>query len=191
MKKILFLLIFSLIFSCASFQKDLINPQPLNPINLNQLNGEFEIVQNDFDSINKNKGQDIWIYNNLLTELNRKLIKDTLKIKPSNDYHISLKVVDDKNILISYFENNMKIHESSLKTKLKKDGYLYLKNKNFKTLFIPYVFGAIDIKKSRFALSKEGNLIMDISHHRSGALFLVGFLDFNTWKYRREYQKIN
>jgi hypothetical protein len=48
----------------------------------------------------------------------------------------------------------------------------------------------LDVKKTRFTKSKNGNLIFDVSNHRSGAALLVVFLDGKTWKYRQEYKKV-
>ena len=179
-----------LIHSCASFDKNLTNPNPLNRQNLTDLNGTYGIVQLKFDSISKNYKKQIWTYNNFFKEIDRKLIKDTLKLDSLNKYYFNLKVISPRKIKFEYIENGNIFKERTLKTRLKKDGYLYLKNKNTKFLLVPYIAGALDVKKTRFSKSENGNLIFDVSKHRSGAVLIVVFLDGRTWRYRHEYKRV-
>ncbi|OBX26445.1 hypothetical protein A9996_05275 [Gelidibacter algens] len=148
-----------IIQSCASFDKKLINPNSLNKRNLTELNGRYGIVHLEFDSISKEYKKQIWTYNNFFKEIDRKLIKDTLKLDSLKTYTFNLKVISPKKIKIDYIENGKIFKERILKTKLKKDGYLYLKNKNVQFLLVPYIAGALDVKKTRFTKSKNGNLI--------------------------------
>lgn len=176
--------------SCASFDKELINPNLLNEQTINQLNGQYGIVPIKFDSISKKEKKQIWTYNNFLAEIDRKLLKDTLKIDSLKTYSFDLKVLNLKKIKVSYLVNGKIFRERILKTKLKKDGFLYLKNKNVGFLLVPYIAGAIDIKRTRLTKSENGNLVFDISNHRSGAFLILVFLDGRTWKYRQEYEQI-
>lgn len=176
--------------SCASFDKELINPNYLNKENLTDLNGRYEIVYLESDSIKKRNKDLVWVHKNFFKEIDRKLIKDTLKIDSLKSYAFDLKVLDHKKIQIHYIENNKVFKERIIKTKLKKDGYLYLKNKNVQFLSVPYIAGALDVKKTRMTKLKNGNLIFDVTNHRSGAVFLVGFLNGKIWKYRQEYKRI-
>lgn len=179
--------------SCASFDKELINPNPLNRENLTELNGRYGIVHNKFDSIYINKesnyNRQIWNSNNFLTEIDRKLIKDTLEIDTLKTYALDLKVLSPKRIKINYIENGKVFRERILKTKLKSDGYLYLRNKNTQFILVPLIAGVIDIKKTRITKSDNGTLIFDVANFRYGtALIIIG--DTRTWKYRQEYEQI-
>lgn len=190
MKRFILLIITSILiflFQQCSFKKDLTNPQPLNKKNLSEINGHYEIVESDFDSL-QGKRQ-IWTSNNFLKEIDRKLLKDTLKLDSTKNYYFDLEVIDSKNLRINYIEEDKIIRTRTLKTKLKKDGYLYLKNKNIGFWLVPYVAGALDIKKSRLTRSATGNLLFDVVNHRSGAFLIIAFLDGRTWKYRDEYKR--
>lgn len=178
--------LFIAIFSSCSFQRNLINPSRLSANTLTTLNGTYEIKNTNADSITKK----YWMYNNFLTEIDRKILSDTLKIDSLKSYSFNLTILSPKSCKINYVENNKVIRERIIKTKLKRDGYLYLKNKNVALIFIPYLAGAIDIKKARFSKTQEGNLIFDVASHRSGAFLLIMFLDGRTWKYRNEYKRI-
>lgn len=182
------LLIISAFFlqNCVSFEKNLTNNFPLNKNNLLKINGRYEILNLNADSISKL----YWINNNFLTTIDRKLLKDTLKIDASKIYNFELSIINEKSLKIKYIENEKIIRERIIKTRLNKDGYIYLKNKNIGFKLIPYIFGGIDIKKTRISKSENGNLILDVANHTSGAALLVVFLDGKTRKYRNEYKKL-
>jgi len=189
----LILILVILFQSCASFDKELINPNPLNKDKLSELDGRYGIVHNKFDSIliykEENYNRQIWNSNNFLTEIDRKLIKDTLEIDTLKTYAFDLKVLSPKRIKIEYIENGKVFRKRILKTKLKRDGYLYLRNKNTQFMLVPFLAGAIDIKKTRLTKSDSGILIFDVAHFRYGAaLIIIG--DTRTWKYRQEYERI-
>lgn len=186
----LLLILVSSIQSCTSFNQNLINPNPLNEENLSELNGRYEIVPIESDSAKKTNKNLVWVHNNFLKEIDRKLIKDTLKLDSLKTYAFDLKILNPNQIRINYIENGLLFKERILKIKLKKDGYLYLKNKNIQFLLLPYIAGALDVKKTRLSKLKNGNLIFDVANHRSGAALLVVFLDGKTWKYRQEYERI-
>lgn len=176
--------------SCASFDKALSNPNPINKEKLTELNGRYGIVNNEFDSIYSdnqyNYHRQIWNSNNFFFEIDRKLIKDTLNIDTLKTYAFDLKILSPKRIKIAYIENGKVFRERILKTKLKRDGYLYLRNKNTQFMLLPIIAGAIDLKRTRITKSDNGNLIFDVANYRYGAaLVLIG--DSQTWKYRQEY----
>lgn len=79
---------------------------------------------------------------------------------------------------------------SILKVRLKKDGYLYLKNKNVGFFGVPYIFGALDIKKSRITIGKDKYLVVDFAKHRSAAALLIIELNFRNKNYRKKYERI-
>ncbi len=186
LKTVCFITFIGILSSC-SFQRELKNPSPLSANTLTVLNGTYTIKSTNADSVSKK----YWMYNNFLTEIDRKILSDTLKIDSLKSYSFSLTILSNKLCKISYLENNMIIRERLLKTKLKRDGYLYLKNKNVAFIFVPYLAGALDIKKTRLTKSLNGDLIFDVVSHRSGAFLVVMFLDGRTWNYRNEYNKIN
>lgn len=180
------MLLITLAYSgCATFEKNLINPYPLNTANIKKLNGVYDIRNSSPDSVTKK----YWMYNNFLTEIDRKLMADTFKLDSFKRYKFELLVLDESHLQINYIENEQIIKERILKTSLKKDGYMYLKNKNLGFLLVPYLAGGIDIKKTRLTISPDGDLIFDIVNHRSGAIFFILFLDGRTWHYRKEYKK--
>lgn len=187
MLKNLFFLFLCVAISSCSFRRDLINSSPLRENNLHQLNGVYDVRDEDADSVSKR----YWMRNNFLTEIDRKILADTLKIDSLKSYAFKLSILSKKKMQISYIENNRVIRERYIKTKLKKDGYLYLKNKNLAFIFIPYLAGAIDIKKTRLSKSTTGELVFDIVSHRSGAFMLIIFLDGRTWHYRHSYKLKN
>lgn len=176
-----------LFFQRCAFNKELTNPYPLNKQNLSELNGNYGVVETLFDSIQDNR--QIWIYNNFFSEIDRKMLKDTIKLDSTKTYHAQLEVISPKSLKINYVENDKVIRSRTIKTRLKKDGYLYLKNKNIAFLLVPYIAGALDFKKSRLTRSPEGDLFLDIVNHRSGAFMIIAFLDGRTWKYRDEYKR--
>ena len=185
-----YLITFLLLQGCASFDKDLTNPYPLNESNLSELDGVYDIKQIDYDTAFKKFDRQMWTGNNFLPEIDRKLIKDTLHLDSLKNYKFGLKVLNKKRVRISYIENDTVFRERTLNAKLKKDGFLYLKNKNTGFLLVPYIAGAIDIKRTRLSKSENENLILDYSNHRSGAFLILAFLDGRTWKNRLEYKRI-
>ncbi|WP_426432129.1 hypothetical protein ACPX19_06150 [Winogradskyella sp. HB-48] len=185
-------LLFAILFqNCASFDKEFVNPNPLKTQNLHKIEGTYDIANIVFDSIKNKKIPYFNTHTNFFKEIDRKLIKDTLGLNNANDYKFELKILSQKKIKISYLKNGEIIRERDIKTKLKKDGFLYLSNKNLQFLGVPYIFGAFDIKKTRLTLSKNNNLIFDVSNTRSGAGLLIVFLTYKEWQYKREYKRIS
>ena len=186
---LILLVLVLLIQGCASFEKGLENPNPLNKKNLTELNGSYGIVHKDFDSISKWDGSQVWVSDNFIKEIDRKLIRDTVKIDSLRKYSFQLKVISTDKIKITYLENGEKFKEQILKSKLKDDGYLYLKNQNVKLLFVPLIFGRLDIKKIRLTKSNDGNLIFDVAKRTVGGfLLIIAGGHYN--KYRNEYYQI-
>jgi hypothetical protein len=176
-----------LFFQRCSFNKELTNPSPFNKENLSEINGKYGVVESHFDSIQY--GKQIWIYNNFFSEIDRKMLKDTIKLDSTKTYCTQLEIINTKSLKVNYIEDDKIIRSRIIKTRLKKDGYLYLKNKNIAFLAVPYIAGALDFKKSRLTRSAEGDLFLDVVNHRSGAFMIIAFLDGRTWKYRNEYKK--
>ena len=64
-----YLITFLLLQGCASFDKDLTNPYPLNESNLSELDGVYDIKQIDYDTAFKKFDRQMWTGNNFLQEL--------------------------------------------------------------------------------------------------------------------------
>ena len=173
---------------CATFDKTLQNPNPLNNKNIKELNGKYVIVAKN-DSLNS-LNQSVWMYNNFLKEIDRKVIFNVPKLDSTKTYFFDLEILNDKKISINFFENGKVIRNETLKYKLGNDGYLYLRNKNVRPLFIPYIAGSIDITKTRLTIDKDYNLILDSTNHNSGGLAIVIFMGSRNWDYRKEYERI-
>jgi hypothetical protein len=110
---------------------------------------------------------------NLVSLLNRKLIRDTLQGKPIDKYKIKLEMVDRWHVAISTIDEFDKtLHKKTYKFKQKKN-ILILKNQNTKALLVPYLAGALDITKLKLNIDKSGNLNVLIYEHRSGGLFFI------------------
>lgn len=119
--------------------------------------------------------------------LDRKVLKDTLDYT----YFVShFDITKDKHhIYFSLYQTNGKVVHRKYKYKERK-GVYQLKNHNFKPLLVPYVFGAIDIRKLYLYRNIKGNLKIGNYEHRSGAMFIVGFLDGKSTYNMLEFEKI-
>lgn len=187
--KIIIVLILSfLIQNCASFDEKLINPNPRNQKNLNELNGKYTIVAKN-DSLNSTNQQS-WIYSNFLSEIDRRVVFNVPELDSTITYYFNLKILNEKKLRIDFLNQNQVFRSETLKYKLKNNGYLYLKNKNIQPIFIPYLVGSIDISNTRLTLGKNENLILDSTNHRSGGIFIVIFMGGSNWDYRKEYRRI-
>ena len=175
-----------LLTGCSSFNKGIIPVQEMNPATVSSMTGEYGITAVNEDStaiVN-------WRYRNAFTELNRKLLKDTMDLDILRKYSFKIDVMNKDLIGITYKMDGRNFRTQVFKTKLKKDGYLHLKNKNARCILVPYVCGALDIKKIRLTLDENKNLIFDVYNHRSGAFMVVGFLDGKTRRYRKIYPRL-
>ncbi len=187
MKKKLKLFIFLIILlqSCATFVNNSDANQKNDESNIDLFNGKYEVssmeYQDKFDS---------YEYHNLFRELDRKILKDTLELDNNNTYHINLNFINNNRIKIDYLSNGYIFRSRIIKTKLKKDGYLYLKNKNVGFSLIPYLFGGLDVKRTRLSINEDENLVVEVSHFQGGAALLILFLDLGTEKYIKTYRRI-
>ncbi|WP_147404404.1 hypothetical protein, partial [Aquimarina sp. AD1] len=111
--KISFLILFVSFSNCASFPKNKINPTFLNTQNIKSLNGKFSIVAKETDSISKK----YWVYNNFFKEVDRGQSKNHFKFNSLKTYSFGIDILGDKNIKISFLENNAGIRELILEYK--------------------------------------------------------------------------
>jgi len=171
--------------SCATFKSSPNEISTLERSNLELLNGRYEISSSEH--LEKFKSFD---YHNFLREIDRKILKDTLDIDSTKHNQVELNVLNSRRLEVKYLEDDKVIRRRIIKIKLKKDGYLYLKNKNIGFSLIPYLFGRLDVKRTRVTINENDNLVLDVSHFRGGAVFLIIFLDMGTDKYKKSYKRI-
>ncbi|WP_432412783.1 hypothetical protein [Rasiella sp. SM2506] len=162
----------------------------MNPTNVGLLNGKYT-VESIPDSIKDSNGEWSVYSRNFLNEIDRKLIKDTLVFDTISEYSFRLEMKNSKSIQIEYLKDNAVFRSRTLKAKITKDGYLKLKNKNLQLLLLPYVLGGIDVKRVRLTIHEDGNLIFDVSEHRSGAALLMVFLDGRNFQHTDTFRRIS
>ncbi|WP_143273571.1 hypothetical protein [Aquimarina sp. MAR_2010_214] len=190
-KPLYLILILAIFFqNCASFDNSISNPKTLTKNNLADLNGKYEIMYLEFDSISKAYKTKKSIHRNFFTLTDLKSGKERIKLDNLKSYHFELNTISPKKTRITYLENGKIFQEVVVKTELKKDGYLYLKKKNLKFIGVPYLFGRFDLTKARLSLDKKKNLILDVSNLSSGAALLVVFLNSKTYKYREKLKRV-
>lgn len=188
--RLLFILVVIVISSsCAPFQHTVENPTRLQKQTIAKLNGTYHFRSQFIDSLHgEGRG---WRYNqNFFNELDRKLLKDTLVLDSTGQYAFQLTMENSKRMQVNFIKDDTIFCKRSFKTKLTKDGYIKLKNKNFQVVLLPYVLGFIDVKRVRFTVDADRNLVFDVGEHRSGGAFIVMF-DGRNYKYRRTYNRIS
>ncbi len=154
-RKILFCLFtISMFYSCSTSK--------ISESEISKINGTFEANSSDGNT-----------HYNLVSLLNRKLLKDTLDDKPINMYKLKLKIIDKKHIEISTISEENEILNKKAYKFIKKNEYIILKNQNTKPILIPYVAGALDVTKLKLKTDENRNLTVLISQHRSGGAFLI------------------
>lgn len=176
----------TVVFSACSFQKNLINPSPLTISTLPQLNGRYKI--SSLESVSEESPN--YERKGFLREIDDKLLPNAFYAENAKQYSSCLTVLKDKRIKIACLEQQQVVMEWVLKCRLKKDGYLYLRNKNIKIAGLPYILGGVDAKRIRLAKTVEGDLIVDVVDHKSGALILIIGSSY-TRKYRKTYVREN
>jgi hypothetical protein len=171
--------------SCATFKSDYSKIPALEKSNLNLINGRYEISSientNEFRSFE---------YHNFIRELDRSIWKDTLNIDSTKTNHLELKLINNRNLEVTHLENDNVIKKRLIKVKYKKNGFLYLKNKNVKFKMIPYILGGLDVTRTRIKITKNKDLVLDVSNFQGGAAFLFMFLDWGTDRYRKTYKRV-
>ena len=187
--RLLFLVVISGTFSsCATFNKKIVNPTRLDKSNLEVLNGTYSIASTQSDSISDAVGYKDWYYHNFFKEIDRKLIKDTLVLDSTKVYAFRLQVQSHKSLQIEYLVNDSVFRKRTIKTKITRDGYLKLKNKNIQLLMVPYVFGVLDIKRTRVTIDAAQNLLFEASGSLSGGFVLM--MGGNSYINRKTYKRI-
>jgi hypothetical protein len=122
--------------------------------------------------------------------LDRKLLKDTLSNGIDNNYSkFQIKLINKNELSLTLYNNDSTKINRIYKYRLENNSYL-LKNQNSKPLLIPYIAGAIDIRKLYLSLDESNNLNINLIEKRSGAILLVGFLDWKTKQNKFIYNRI-
>jgi hypothetical protein len=191
-RKAHYLILILIIFlqSCASFNSSIPNPKTLTKNNLAELNGKYEMMYLEFDSISNAYKTQKSNYRNFFAQVDKNYKKEMIKLDSLNNYYFEIFSISPKKLRIKYLENGKVFNEKILKTELKNDGYLYFKKKNLKFVGLPYIFGRIDLTKTRLTLDENKNLILDISNLSSGAALFVVFLNSKTDRYRKILKRV-
>lgn len=176
--------------SCAGFKNKFENPTFLTKENVYLLNGVYNADNVISDSKEDSLKPTLIYHHNFLQEIDRKLLDDTLNFKPNKVYSFGLEMLSPKTLKISYLEDGRIYRTRTIKAKITKDGYLKLKNKNVGFVLVPYIFGRLDINKTRITLDKNSNLIFDKVNTQTGAALLVMFLNASTSREQFIYPKM-
>lgn len=148
---------------------------------------EIEKLNGHYDANTLGHNEEHVDQHNFVFLLNRKLLKDTLRDRPLNNYSFKLKVVDKKHIQISVINESGSVSTNIYKFRRKED-CIVLKNKNIGPILVPYLAGALDVTKLKLKSGDDKNLNITINEHRSGGVFMIpmGWSNFETLgKYNR------
>lgn len=187
---LLFISIASLV-SCATFDKNVTNPHKITIQNVRDLEGVYTVVPASKNGVVLDTSMSVLHYENFLTQIDRKLLKDTLRFDPKANYSFKLTIASPKMLTVDYLKNDVVYRSRNIKTRITKDGYLLLRNKNTGVVCVPFVLGAFDFTRTRLTLDKASNLVFDVSTTRTGAALLVVFADYNNRKFRLTYAPIH
>ncbi len=187
MRILIFLAILIGLQSCAPFKKGLSNDFPLQTNNLNLLDGKYEIISQE--KAKDSTTPQYYRCGNLLEEIDRK--EELIwRNKDLSENIIEIKTIGNTVLEINFLKNDQVLKRKRIKTELTSDGYLYLENDNVENRGVPFVFGGIGIKRIRFTLTKEKNLVVDVSHFEGGAALFFILLDWDLDQYRYTYKRV-
>ncbi|MBE0392210.1 hypothetical protein HNQ02_003153 [Flavobacterium sp. 7E] len=186
MKKYFIILISILFISCASFGDEKSKFQKINISNVTTLNGNYSV----FAIKKSNKSYPY--FDNANEKFYRKYGRDksdTIKFDTINGGDFKILVKNEKEINLEFIANNKILKSQTLKYKIKDDGFLHIKNKNTLIWGIPYLFGGVDVRKVRIALSENNDLIINDVFDSSGAFLLI-FGDAKVWERTNKYKRL-
>ncbi|MBR9921032.1 MAG: hypothetical protein GYB31_09350 [Bacteroidetes bacterium] len=173
--------------SCMTFSQMAVKPKTLSKENPPDLSGTYAFMPKRVENYKKEaRGHFI----NLSIMLDRHLMGSGNFLDTSKVDRFELQIVDENRLQFRWLERDSLIYEEDCKMKVDKEGYVRLKNKNIKFILLPYVMGALDYTKLRFALNGDGDLVCDVATHRSGAFLFFVFFSWNTSKYRLSFPKL-
>ena len=186
MKNYYFLFLSFIIISCGVFRDKQENYQRIDSNNIVKLNGTYSIFAS------KNLNTENSYFSNANEKFYRKYGRgktDTIKFDIISEANFKILIKNKNEIKLEFFKNNEIIKTQTLKYKFKEDGFLYVKNKNTLIWGIPFLFGGVDVKKVRIALTKNNNLLINNVYDSSGAYLLI-FGDAKVWENTNEYQRV-
>jgi len=163
--------------SCSPFKKFEKNSSriKLNETNLKSLNGKYSLISVDSS------------YRFLDWTLFAKSPFGFENIPTSSDY-VSFQVLNKKEIKVAVFENGNMIRSKSLKGKIKNDYFVFRKKR---VLLFWLILNGVRIQKTRIAIHKNGDLILD---NKSGGVLLLGIFPIfgsNDEHHNYLFEKIN
>ena len=175
-----------LFFGCSSFSDKHLNFRKININNVDVLTGNYSIF-----AIKAPK-EAYPYFDNANEKFYRKYGRgksDTIKFDSIHGGNFKILIKNAKEINLQFEQNNKILKSQTLEYIIKDDGYLYIKNRNTIVKGIPYIFGGVDIRKVRIALSENGDLIINDIFASSGALLLI-FGDAKVWESTNNYKRI-
>lgn len=183
----LYLVLFSILsVGCAGFKNIPSNYKHIDANNVKTINGEYSIFA---------KSKEIQQRDTCFDNANEKFYRkpgrgerDTVRFDSLNGGRFKINVVSKNEVTIEFFLQEKVIKSQTLHYKLKKDGFLYVKNRNTIITGIPFLFGGVDHRKVRIALSQNDDLIINDVFDSSGALLLI-FGDRKVWENTNTYKR--
>ena len=180
------LIIFSVFFiSCGVFRDKQENYQKITPENVNILNGNYLVFAK------KKPNEKYPYFDNANEKFYRKYgrgVSDTLKFDSISGGNFRVSILNKKEINLEFIKNEKIIKNQKFTYKIKEDGFLYIKNRNTIIKGIPFLFGGVDVKKVRIALSENNDLLINDVFDSSGALLLI-FGDAKVWENTNKYKR--
>ncbi len=162
------------ISSCASFSKDVTSINSYSEFK--KIDGKYSIYT---DSLRKSN-----IYENLVgVWWNSE--KSKLDLDPNNKYFAELKLINEKELKLIIYQNDVEMKNEIIKGKFKK-GIFYVKQ-NLSISGLPYVFGTFINDKKRIIL-KDNSIFIERIRHEFGAIFVIfpaGFKNTKLLEFKR------
>lgn len=185
-KKYLLIIALVSLAGCGSFKKVPARYIAITPDNIDNLTGNYSVFSaTDTDN-------EFPYFNNANEKFYRKYgrgVSDTIKFDTLRGGNFRISIISNKRLSVEFSRNHKKLKSQTFEYKIKKDGLLYIKNRNTIIAGVPYLFGGVDVKKVRLALSTQSDLIINDVNHSSGALLFI-FGDSKTWEYNNTYKRI-
>ena len=184
MKKYYPILLLILFLSCGVYRDKQENFTKINSENVTLLNGNYSVFAERKPNVK-------YPFQNYANEkFYRKYGReyDTIKFDTISGGSFNISIANDKEINIKFIRDNQVLRKQTLKYKIKDDGFLHIKNRN--TIFrgLPFIFGGIDVRKIRIALSENSELLINDVYSGYGAFLFIG--DAKSWEETNKYKLI-
>jgi len=181
-EKILILLLISIVTSCATLDKNVINEHSvsLTPENLSQLNGIYKRKSID-DTLNIRGYDNSNLFRCFFLKPDRYGWTDSLQ----NDF-VKIDVINKNRIKISLIKNGIIEKSKTLKGKIVENTFEFKKRFSL----IPLVFlNFSETRKTRVEIMQNGNLLVD-TFYEAIANFLIFPWGMNYYGYDLEFKKV-